>query len=111
MSDQNDAEPKTLDENDIPVDWGELPDPFKDSEQASETPAEMQVFAGIVGAEIETRLVAHLGGIKKDINEILSLVQRVVTLETKVEKQGREIADLKAWQKLVNDMLGIEAAE
>ena len=97
MSDTIPAEPETLPDNAIPVDWEPL--------------TEHQIFAGIVGQEIDARLGAHLDGIKKDINAILSLVQRVVTLETKVAKHDREIEDIQAWRKLVNEKLGLEAAE
>lgn len=115
-----DDEPVTLTDNEVPVTYEDLPSPLAELADpfASEAPAEMQIFADIVGQKIDEHLKAHLGGIKEGIDGILAVVQQFGELKSTVEKQGREIADLKqdnadfkAWQKIVNERLGIEAAE
>lgn len=102
MSDKIPPEPKTLDDNEIPVDWGELPDPYLAQEKAK-----AEVFAGIVGEELDKRLSKLTGA----INDILAFAQDLKQFRETQEQHSRDIAGFKAWQRKVNEHLGWEAAE
>jgi hypothetical protein len=67
------------------------------SEVGREPPKEMQIFASLVGAELDKRL----GGIMKGIDDILAFAQEVSAIKTQLAEQGREIQSLKAWRERV----------